>query len=56
MAHGKDVNCKLTAAKFIMPSEAGMAVPLLTNRQLEKSTRALNQQMALHQFKVEKKK
>ena len=52
---GKDIGCKLTAAKFVHPSLAGFNVPLLTNAQLVKSTRALNQSYGLDQFKHETK-
>jgi hypothetical protein len=47
----KDIGCKLTSAKFVHTSEAGFNVPLLTNAQLAKSTKALNQAYNTSEFK-----
>ena len=49
------MDVKVKEARFAHPREAGMNVPLLTNNQLLKSTRALNRAYSLDQFKKDTK-
>ena len=50
-----NMDVKVKEARFAHPREAGMNVPLLTNNQLLKSTRALNRAYSLDQFKKDTK-